>query len=103
MEQTLSKDSDIQTEYNSVLNEYITLGHMEETSNKEIDANGKYSSFYSPHHAVVRPEHKTINVRIVFNASRKSKSGFSLNDVLLTGPTLQTDLISTVLNWRQYK
>ncbi|XP_075150527.1 uncharacterized protein LOC142224630 [Haematobia irritans] len=103
MEQTLSKDSDLQTEYNSVLNEYITLGHMEETSNKEIVSNGKYSSFYLPHHAVVRPEHKTTKVRIVFNASRKSKSGFSLNDVLLTGPTLQTDLISTVLNWRQYK
>ncbi|XP_075150612.1 uncharacterized protein LOC142224708 [Haematobia irritans] len=103
IELTLSKNPDLQTQYNSVLDEYISLGHMEETSNQEIASNGKYKTFYLPHHAVVRPEHKTTKVRIVFNASRKSKSGFSLNDVLLTGPTLQTDLIATVLNWRKYK
>ncbi|XP_075163072.1 uncharacterized protein LOC142235697 [Haematobia irritans] len=103
IEQSLSKDTDLQTQYNSVLEEYLSLGHMEETTNVEITSNGKFNSFYLPHHAVVRPEHKTTKVRIVFNASRKSKSGFSLNDVLLTGPTLQTDLISTVLNWRRYK
>ncbi|XP_059220581.1 uncharacterized protein LOC131995699 [Stomoxys calcitrans] len=103
MEQSLSKNSELQTQYNSVLEEYLSLGHMEETTPMEITSNGKYSSYYLPHHAVVRPEHKTTKVRIVFNASRKSKSGFSLNDVLLTGPTLQTDLISTVLNWRRYK
>ncbi|XP_075162826.1 uncharacterized protein LOC142235455 [Haematobia irritans] len=103
IEQTLMKNPDLQTQYNAVLEEYLSLGHMEETSNVEISSNGKCNSFYLPHHAVVRPEHKSTKVRIVFNASRKSKSGFSLNDVLLTGPTLQTELISTVLNWRKYK
>ncbi|XP_075150485.1 uncharacterized protein LOC142224588 [Haematobia irritans] len=103
MERTLLKDPDLQDQYNSVLQEYITLNHMGETSSQEICAQGKFYSFYLPHHAVVRPEHKSTKVRIVFNASRKSKSGFSLNDVLYTGPTLQNDLISTILNWRKYK
>ncbi|XP_059221362.1 uncharacterized protein LOC131995991 [Stomoxys calcitrans] len=103
MESKLSDDPELNTEYNSVLNEYISLGHAEETSSQEINSGGKYNSFYLPHHAVVRPEHKSTKVRIVFNASRKSKSGQSLNDVLHTGPTLQTDLTSVLLNWRKYR
>ncbi|XP_065359110.1 uncharacterized protein LOC135953245 [Calliphora vicina] len=103
MEQTLSKDLSLSLQYNEVLNEYITLGHMEETTSCEYFLENKCNSFYLPHHAVVRPESKTTKVRVVFNASRKSKSGFSLNDVLYTGPTLQADLMSVILNWRFYR
>ncbi|XP_075154865.1 uncharacterized protein LOC142228347 [Haematobia irritans] len=103
MEQSLSKNPELQVQYTAVLDEYLSMNHMEETSCEEVFSDGKFFSFYLPHHAVVRPEHKSTKVRIVFNASRKSKSGYSFNDVLLTGPTLQTDLISTVLNWRKYK
>lgn len=103
LDKTLTKDNDLREEYSSVLNEYIDLSHMEECSSQEICEDGKYTSYYLPHHAVVRPNHKTTKVRVVFNASRKTKSGFSLNDVLYKGPTLQTDLISTILNWRKYK
>ncbi|XP_065356169.1 uncharacterized protein LOC135950561 [Calliphora vicina] len=103
MEKTLAKDLELQAQYKSVLNDYITLDHMEETSSSEIVSQDKYYSFYLPHHAVVRPEHKTTKLRIVFNASRKSKSKISLNDVLYTGPTLQNDLITIILNWRKYQ
>ncbi|XP_059220655.1 uncharacterized protein LOC131995716 [Stomoxys calcitrans] len=103
LEKSLSRDSELHDEYISVLNEYITLGHMEEISPQEICSQGKFYSFYLPHHAVVRPEHKSTKVRVVFNASRKTNSGCSLNDVLYTGPTLQADLVSTILNWRKFK
>ncbi|XP_059217426.1 uncharacterized protein LOC131994659 [Stomoxys calcitrans] len=103
METKLSNDPELKTEYNSVLNEYISLDHAQETSSQEINCDGRYNSFYLPHHAVVRPEHKSTKVRVVFNASRRSKSGYSLNDVLRTGPTLQTDLTSVILNWRRYR
>ncbi|XP_065365526.1 uncharacterized protein LOC135958552 [Calliphora vicina] len=103
LEKTLAKDPELQAQYKSVLNDYITLDHMEETSSSEIVSKDKYYSFYLPHHAVVRPEHKTTKLRIVFNASRKSKSKISLNDVLHTGPTLQNDLITIILNWRKYQ
>ncbi|XP_059221391.1 uncharacterized protein LOC131996003 [Stomoxys calcitrans] len=103
METKLSDDPELNTEYNSVLSEYLSLGHAEETSSQEINCYGKYNSFYLPHHAVIRPEHKSTKVRVVFNASRKSKSGYSLNDVLHTGPTLQTDLTSVILGWRRYR
>ncbi|XP_059223173.1 uncharacterized protein LOC131996978 [Stomoxys calcitrans] len=103
MEKTLIKDAELRGEYRSVLKEYISLGHMEETSSLELGSEGKFNSFYLPHHAVVRPDHKSTKVRVVFNASRKTKSDYSLNDVLHTGPTLQNDLISIILNWRKYK
>ncbi|XP_059217643.1 uncharacterized protein LOC131994781 [Stomoxys calcitrans] len=103
MDRSLSKDPELQEQYNTVLNEYVSMNHMEETASEEIYSEGKYYSFYLPHHAVVRPDHKTTKVRVVFNASRKTNSGFSLNDVLHSGPTLQTDLIATVLNWRRYR
>ncbi|XP_046810015.1 uncharacterized protein LOC124420599 [Lucilia cuprina] len=103
MEKTLSKDPQLQCQYNAVLNEYLALNHMEETSSYEVISQGKYGLYYLPHHAVVRPEHKTTKVRVVFNASRKTKSQYSLNDVLYTGPTLQNDLITIILNWRKYK
>ncbi|XP_075162907.1 uncharacterized protein LOC142235542 [Haematobia irritans] len=103
MERSLSKYSELRTQYHDVLNEYIALDHAEETSSREISFDDKFNSFYLPHHAVVRPEHKSIKVRIVFNASRKTKSGYSLNDILHTGPTLQSDLTSVILNWRKYQ
>lgn len=76
MEKHLSKDENLSIEYNAVLNEYIFMDHVEETSSTEIIANEKYHSYYLPHHAVVRPDHKSTKVRVVFNASRKAKSGF---------------------------
>ncbi|XP_075163100.1 uncharacterized protein LOC142235726 [Haematobia irritans] len=103
MERNLSKNSELKTQYNEVLNEYIELDHAEETSSREICFDGKFNSFYLPHHAVIRAEHKSTKVRIVFNASRKTKSGFSLNGVLHTGPALQSDLTSIILNWRKYQ
>ena len=102
MKVNLAKNSDILQQYNQVLEEYISLNHMDKTSYREIVKDNRYFSFYLPHHAVIRPDHKTTKVRVVFNASRKTKSGFSLNDTLYTGPTLQRDLITIILNWRKY-
>ncbi|XP_017485298.1 PREDICTED: uncharacterized protein LOC108373869 isoform X2 [Rhagoletis zephyria] len=103
MEKNLLKKGELKSQYDQVLEEYITLGHMEETTSYEKSSGNKYSSFYLPHHAVVKPEKRTTKVRVVFNASKKSTSGNSLNDVLYTGPTLQPDLMLLILKWRTYQ
>ncbi|XP_065356347.1 uncharacterized protein LOC135950743 [Calliphora vicina] len=103
MEKSLQKNEDLKTQYTAVLTEYLNLDHMEKASNLEIPRNGCYYSFYLPHHAVVKPEAKSTKVRVVFNASKKTNSGLSLNDVLYTGPTLQSDLTMVILNWRLYR
>ena len=66
-----------------LLQEYIDLNHMKEV--KEEEKAGNTFNFFLPHHAVLRPESTSTKVRVVFNASKKSKGGFSLNDILHLG------------------
>ncbi|XP_065355015.1 uncharacterized protein LOC135949392 [Calliphora vicina] len=102
METTLDKSPDLKDQYMKVLQEYLDLHHMEPVVYYEPKIE-KHSSFFLPHHAVIKPESKTTKVRVVFNASKKTGSGFSLNDCLYQGPTLQKDLIQIMLRWRNYK
>ncbi|XP_075150831.1 uncharacterized protein LOC142224938 [Haematobia irritans] len=58
------------------------------------------AKYFIPHHCVLRPERSTTKLRVVFDASTKTSSGKSLNDVLYTGPTLQNDLFAILLRFR---
>lgn len=60
-------------------------------------------SYYIPHHAVVKEESTTTKVRVVFDASCKTSSGKSLNDILMLGPTIQENLMDIIIRSRQYK
>ena len=53
-----------------------------------------------PHHAVFKKS-ATTPLRIAFNASSKPNEGKSLNDCLLTGPSLTTKLHEILLQFRQ--
>ncbi|XP_059224007.1 uncharacterized protein LOC131997304 [Stomoxys calcitrans] len=103
MEKSLEKSSELANEYCNVLYEYRSLGHMEPTSSSELCNESGYCSFYLPHHAVVKPERTSTKVRVVFNASKKTSTGVSLNDILHTGPILQNDLMNVILRWRFFK
>lgn len=41
-------------------------------------------------------------MRIVFDGSAKTKSGLSLNDILMNGPKLQVDLIPLLIRFRSF-
>lgn len=43
---------------------------MEEVSQCENLRKGKYYTVYLPHHAVIKPDKKTTEVRVVFNVSK---------------------------------
>ncbi|XP_075167783.1 uncharacterized protein LOC142239930 [Haematobia irritans] len=88
-------------EYDRVLEEYQTLCHMSTVSPPNPSDSSKH--YYLPHHAVVRPDSTTTKVRVVFNASSPTSNGFSLNDVLHTGPVLQQDLVVLILRWRFFR
>ncbi|XP_075168002.1 uncharacterized protein LOC142240188 [Haematobia irritans] len=102
MEKNLSKTPDLKQEYDKVLREYDELGHMELVQSNEENCDHE-PNYFLPHHAVVRPESKSTKVRVVFNASKKTTSGHSLNDVLHSGPILQQDLVKVLRNWRYYQ
>ena len=59
--------------------------------------------FYLPMHAVVKQSSTTTQLRVVFDSSAKTKSGASLNDQLLVGPTVRAPLIDVLLRFRQHK
>ncbi|XP_071580876.1 uncharacterized protein [Temnothorax nylanderi] len=58
--------------------------------------------FYMPHHAVIKESSHTTKVRVVFDASAKTSNGVSLNDILMTGPTIQNKLFSHLIRFRVY-
>ncbi|XP_036346985.1 uncharacterized protein LOC118756319, partial [Rhagoletis pomonella] len=71
---------------------------------KKGDLKHLYDSVLEEYRRVlIKPEKRTTKVRVVFNASRKSGTGNSLNDILHTGPTLQPDLMLLVLKSRTYQ
>lgn len=91
------KKANLQQKYNAVIKEYIDLNYM--TLVHKEDLNNK-NAVYLPHHAVVREDKNTSKVRPVFDASCKGTNNKSLNDHLLVGPTLQSELKHRVMNWR---
>lgn len=50
--------------------------------------------YYIPHHAVFKVDSSSTPLRIVFYASCKTDSSFSLNDILYKGPKLHTDVLA---------
>lgn len=54
-------------------------------------------AYYIPHHAV-KYKH-----RIVHDASCKTSNGQSLNDIVMTGPKLQFDLIDQIMRFRRHQ
>ena len=82
--------------FSSAVQEYGELGHAEPVPPKDL-LRLPHSSLYLPMHGVVKASSTTIKLRVVFDASAKSSSGYSLNDQLLPGPNLYP-LLSSVIN-----
>ncbi|XP_055632363.1 uncharacterized protein LOC129772869 [Toxorhynchites rutilus septentrionalis] len=58
---------------------------------------------YLPHHPVFKTSSFTTKVRVVFDASCKTSSGFSVNDLQLVGPVVQEDLLSIHIRFRIHR
>lgn len=97
-ERRLSLDESRRTEYSQFLQEYQKLRHMSDVTESENAKEG----YFMPHHAVIKGESLTTKLRVVFDASAKTRTGISLNDALMTGPALQDDLFSLVTRFRSH-
>ncbi|XP_062713829.1 uncharacterized protein LOC134290668 [Aedes albopictus] len=100
LERRLLKDPELRLQYSNFIEEYKSLGHCKEVVEAH-DVPGQLK-YYMPHHAVYRPSSTSTKLRVVFDASAKSPSGVSLNDVLKIGPVVQNDLMSILLRFRKH-
>ncbi|XP_059062118.1 uncharacterized protein LOC131854951, partial [Achroia grisella] len=99
LEKRLLKNPKLKMDYSNVIKDYLDLGHMELVPDDERD---NKNAVYLPHHPVIREDKSTTQTRVVFDASCKDCNGVSLNDDLMVGPTLQSDLRHLIMRWRLY-
>lgn len=97
LEKRFSRDSNLHADYSNFMQEYIDMGHMTPVEQESESSDVKY---YLPHHCVKKETSLTTKLRVVFDASSKSQSNLSLNDVLKTGPCIQDDIFSILLRFR---
>ncbi|CAG7828591.1 unnamed protein product [Allacma fusca] len=93
LERKLSNNHDLNEQYSKCMQEYIDLGHMKLVPEDELNLPDS-ETYYLPHHAVLKESSTSTNLRVVFDASAKTSSGYSLNDKMLIGPVVQNDLYS---------
>ncbi|XP_055840650.1 uncharacterized protein LOC129908278 [Episyrphus balteatus] len=103
MERRFASNPELKAQYNSFLNEYLALGHMEEVPQHEI-VQPPSNCYYLPHHAVIKNDSTTTKLRVVFDGSAKPHHSdtFSLNELLLVGPTIQRDIFAICLRSRRH-
>ncbi|XP_018400225.1 PREDICTED: uncharacterized protein LOC108777761 [Cyphomyrmex costatus] len=99
MERKFARSSDLRHRYNEFMQEYERVGHMTEIKSND----NSESSLYLPHHAVLREDKSTTKLRVVFDASCPTSTGVALNDILRAGPTIQQELTSILLRFRQHR
>ncbi|XP_055906004.1 uncharacterized protein LOC129941403 [Eupeodes corollae] len=100
IEHKIYRSLPLQRDYCHFIDEYARLDHMcKLDAGKAIQDNVNYI----PHHCVLKPDSSTTKLRVVFDASCKTSSGKSLNDILKVGPTLQDDIFTILVRFRTHR
>ncbi|GFY06137.1 integrase catalytic domain-containing protein [Trichonephila clavipes] len=95
LERKLHSNNQLKEQYTEFMEEYQNLGHM-----IPLASHVKSPHYFLPHHGVINDNSSTTKLRVVFDGSFKSTNGNSLNDILLTGKKLQSDIFLTLLKFR---
>ncbi|XP_044180058.1 uncharacterized protein LOC114970531 [Acropora millepora] len=94
----LAKNPEHLTKYDAVIQDQLHKGIVEIVPDEESVNTLKH---YIPHHEIVTPEKTTTKIRIVFDASAKTKKGSqSLNENLYRGPIILEDLCGLLMRFR---
>jgi len=96
LERRLERNPHWQQQYVQFMTEYLTLGHMSLVDPLQ----DQIAKYYIPHHFVLKEDSTSTKFRVVFDASAKSTNGKSLNDIMMTGPTLQDSLMDIIMRFR---
>ncbi|XP_063635213.1 uncharacterized protein LOC134805966 [Cydia splendana] len=99
LEKRFKRNPTLKCEYTKFINEYADLGHLSISNVLPSPS----PSYYLCHHAIIKEERESTKLRVVFDGSSPTTSGYSLNDVLMVGPNVQDTLFSILIRARQYK
>lgn len=97
LEKRFAKNPELKKSYSQFIQEYSALGHLSESEVLVPE-----QSYFIPHHAVMKPSSESTKLRVVFNGSAKTTSGYSVNDIQMVGPTIQDSLFNILIRFRQY-
>ncbi|XP_071652994.1 uncharacterized protein [Temnothorax longispinosus] len=86
--------------YTDFIEEYEKLNHMKRVDKNLIEPNRVY---YMPHHGVYREQSLSTKLRVVFNGSSKTTTGYSLNQILHAGAKLQINLFNVLIWFRVFR
>lgn len=98
LEKRFKRNPSLKLEYTNFINEYAELGHLTESKITK-----PCNSYFLCHHPVLKQNSESTRLRVVFDGSASSSSGYSLNDILMVGPNMQDNLFSILIRSRQYK
>lgn len=102
LEKKLHKNPQLFNQYSEFIDEYIELGHARYIPLELKNQNNEHK-YFIPHHCVVKNDRVTTRLRVVFDASMKSTSGYSLNDICLKGRVVQPELFDILCRFRIFK
>ncbi|GFY13400.1 integrase catalytic domain-containing protein [Trichonephila clavipes] len=95
LERKLYSNNQLKEQYTEFMEKYQNLGQM-----TPLASDVKSPHYFLPNHCVINDNSSTTKLRVVFDGSFKSTNGNSLNDILLTGKKLQSDIFLTLLKFR---
>ncbi|XP_059053188.1 uncharacterized protein LOC131847604 [Achroia grisella] len=98
LERRFKRQPKLKLEYSNFIKEYAKLGHLSECPILKPNP-----AYFLCHHAVFKNSSESTKLRVVFDGSAPSSSGYSLNDILMVGPNVQDSLFSILVRARQYK
>ena len=94
----LDQKQEVRQAYDSVIKDHLENNMKEEVTHAEINDSSK--EFYIPHRTVICESAESTKLLVVYDASVKSESGFSLNDCLKKGPPLQNKVWDILIRTR---
>ncbi len=96
----LKNNGELLKRYDSVITEQLQNGVIEKVQ-EPTSGNMKH---YLPHHVVLNPQKPTTKIRVVYDASAKTRStDSSLNECLLRGPVMLHNLCGLLMRFRIHK
>ena len=96
----MQKQPGMMLKYDTIIQDQLEKGIIEKVNRFKVDG----MKHYIPHHVVITPQKATTKLRIVYDASARSKFGNkSLNECLYRGPVLLQNLCGILLRFRLYK